>query len=192
MRKYRGVNSDWFTAFKGNYHQFISFNIHCNHHWSSHCMAESLKLILKISAICISACYLRVQCIIFKTNVKSGTIPNWVESKNFKARLRLIFEEILKFRRQQESSRTYCELSKRRVRSASYCYIAENQSGEACPHAFWRGRLANVCLQVIGACYGQLLLWLARPNNFQLKTSPPSHYPASSLPNVTGHYSFHS
>ena len=59
-------------------------NIHCNHHWSSHCMAESLKLILKISAIYISACYLRAQYIIFKTNVKSGTIPNWVESKNFK------------------------------------------------------------------------------------------------------------
>ena len=73
-------------------------------------------------------------------------------------KLILKIEEILKFRRQQESPRTYCELSKRRVRSASYCYLAENQSGEACPHAFWRGRIANVCLQVIGACYGQLLL----------------------------------
>ena len=104
---------------------------------------------------------------------------SWIEEFQ---RLRLIFEEILKFRRQQESPRTYCELSKRRVRTASYCYLAENQSGEACPHAFWRGRIANVCLQVIGACYGQLLLWLARPTNFQLKTSPPSPPPPRIIP----------
>lgn len=162
MFGYRGVNSDWYTAFKGNYRQFISFNIHCNHHWSSHCMAESLKLILKISTMCISACYLRAQCVIFKTNVKSGTIPklSWIEEFQ---RLRLIFEEILKFRRQQESPRTYCELSKRRVRSASYCYIAEN--------SVWRGLPARFLARATCKCLPSgdwCMLWNHHP------PSPPA------------------
>lgn len=92
--------------------------------------------------------YFQDQCQIWNDSKLS-----WIEEFQ---RLRLIFEEILKFRRQQESPRTYCELSKRRVRSASYCYIAEN--------SVWRGLPARFLARATCKCLSSgdwCMLWSA-------------------------------
>ena len=115
--------------------------------------------------------YFQDQCQIWNDSKRS-----WIEEFQ---RLRLIFEEILKFRRQQESPRTYCELSKRRVRSASYCYIAEN--------SVWRGLPARFLARATCKCLPSgdwCMLWSAlvmtgKANQLSVENQPPSPPPSS-------------